>query len=260
MVVGAAAIAAVLLPEIRVEGAVRRVSVTAFDGVQSRALTDEHFTCGLTFTWRAVQLPLTTAMPTAPPPTVTAGEVLDAFDHEPTVQEVQLWAHRYAGADPGEVRTWLDQSRSFAALPEVTLDVEVGMDNDQGFLYLDEAGLSPIPGSVPVPVIDDADRGRSFEVGLELRWDLSALLMSTERVRMIAEARDLAALRDRVRGKVTRIYFERRRLQVEGRLEPRRDLRARVEHELSIRELTAELDALTGGEFSRALAPALPAR
>jgi hypothetical protein len=191
--------------------------------------------------------------PAGPPDIDTVEEVLAVFAAEPPITQVQAWAHVWAGADPEVVRGWLRRSATFAALPEVTLDLGLGFDHDQGFLYLDEHGLSPVPGVVPIPVIDDADEGRSVDVDLELRWDLPSLRMSSERVRMIGEAQDLAELRQEVRTEVTEIYFDRRRLQVDQLLAPPGDLAARVERELRIRELTALLDALTGGEFGAAL-------
>ncbi len=256
--VGATALAAALLPEVCVEGSLERGTALVYDGVRTRSGRATAWIVGASFTWRPVRLPLaaSTVAPPEPAPSarvIEPREILSVFDREPTVQEVQTWAHRYAGADPAQVQVWLDRSRSFAALPEVTLDLEAGFDNDQGWLYLDESGLSPMPGSVPVPVIDDADRARDFDLGLELRWDLSSLVMSNERIRMIAEARDLAELRERVRTEVTRIYFERRRLQVERLIDPGAALAVRVERELHIQELTAEIDALTGGAFSEAL-------
>jgi len=263
---GATALSAALLPEVRLEGTIARGSSLVFDGVRTHASRDTTFSAGATFTWRPVRLPLAASTvapvggPVANVRAVEPREILTVFDREPTVQEVQTWAHRYAGADPVQVQAWLDRSRSFAALPEVTLELDAGVDAGQGFLYLDEDGLSPIPGSSPVAVIDDADRGRSFDLGLELRWDLSSLVMSNERIRMIAEARDLAELRERVRAEVTRIYFERRRRQVERLLDPGGDLATRVEREVHIQELTAELDALTGGAFSAALDRLPPSR
>jgi hypothetical protein len=183
----------------------------------------------------------------------TVEQVLAVFAAEPSVTQVQVWAHVWAGTDPEVVRGWLRRSATFAALPEVTLDLGLGFDHDQGFLYLDEHGLSPVPGVVPIPVIDDAGEGRSLDLDLELRWDLPSLRMSSERIRMIGEAQDLAELRQEVRTEVTRVYFDRRRLQVDQLLAPPGDLTSRVEHELKIRELTALLDALTGGEFGAAL-------
>ena len=102
-------------------------------------------------------------------------------------------------------------------------------------------------------MINDADQGQYQEYKVRLVWDLDKLVMSSERIRVINEAQDLVKLRDKVLSEVTRLYFERRRLQVERLLAPKADLMARVREELRLMELTANIDALTGGAFSAAL-------
>ena len=77
--------------------------------------------------------------------------------------------------------------------------------------------------------------------------------MSSEQIRVINEAQDIVKLRDRVLDEVTRLYFDRRRLQVDILLDTGADLRSRIENELRLQELTANLDALTGGTFSASL-------
>jgi hypothetical protein len=52
---------------------------------------------------------------------------------------------------------------------------------------------------------------------------------------------------------VTRTYFERRRLQVDLAASPIQDLKLRLEKELRLQELTADIDALTNGYFSEQL-------
>ena len=77
--------------------------------------------------------------------------------------------------------------------------------------------------------------------------------MSSERIRVINEAQDIVKLRDKVLEDVTRLYFDRRRLQVEQLLSPAGDLRSQLKNELRLQELTANIDALTGGRFSASL-------
>ncbi len=77
--------------------------------------------------------------------------------------------------------------------------------------------------------------------------------MSSEQIRVINESQDIVKLRDKVLDEVTRLYFDRRRLQVELLLSPAGDLRTQLENELRLQELTANLDALTGGSFSASL-------
>ena len=52
---------------------------------------------------------------------------------------------------------------------------------------------------------------------------------------------------------ITRTYFERRRLQIETLASPPQDLKLSLEKELRLQELTADIDALTGGYFSKSL-------
>jgi hypothetical protein len=67
------------------------------------------------------------------------------------------------------------------------------------------------------------------------------------------EAFRATTLRDRSLEEVTRRYYERRRLQIELELTPPTDLGDRVRKELRLQELTADLDAFTGGWFSEKL-------
>ena len=193
-----------------------------------------------------------------PPPDMaftSASEVLARFSHEPTVNQVQRWAADYANISPERVKRWLAQSSTFASLPEVQLTYYVRDDFDQGFEYFDQNGLDPrTPDSNPQAVIQDADSSIQSEYRVRLTWDLDKLIMSSERIRVINEAQDIVKLRDQVLGEVTRLYFERRRLQAERLLAPKSDPLALVKEELRLMELTANLDAFTGGAFSAGVA------
>lgn len=202
-----------------------------------------------TGTWVEMSVP---SYPTETFDTVEA--VIAKFSAEPTVAQVQTWANDYANTNPAAVDHWLTAARSFALLPEVTVDLRLRNDWDEGFEYYDPEGADPVPGSQIVPVAEDADQGQTQEYKIKLRWRLDKLVMSSERIRVINEAQDIVKLRDKVLAEVTRLYFDRRRLQVEMLLSPKIDLMARVKDELRLLELTANIDALTGGSFSRTVA------
>lgn len=183
----------------------------------------------------------------------TVDGVMAAFAGEPTIQQVQLWASDYANASPDRVRHWMHQAVTFAAFPEVTVDLRLRNDWDEGFDYFDASGADPTPNVDVVAVPQDVGQGQTQEIKLRLRWQLDNLVMSSERIRVINEAQDVVKLRDKVLAEVTRLYFERRRLQVERLLAPKIDLMAQVKDELRLLELTANIDALTGGAFSGAV-------
>lgn len=184
----------------------------------------------------------------------TADEVLAEFAHEPTIQQVQAWAIDYANVSPRLVARWLAQSRSFAALPQLTLEYRLKEGWDQDFRYVDKNGnVLDTVDQEPFAVLDDGGADQDVQYLVRARWDLSDLIMSSERIRVINEAQDIVKLRDKVLSETTRLYFERRRLQVETLLSPRSDVLGQVKDRLKLLELTANLDALTGGAFSQAL-------
>jgi hypothetical protein len=153
----------------------------------------------------------------------------------------------YSNTHAEQVERWLAASKNAAYLPEVQLRYYYYDRLNEGFEYgLDEAGDA-------VPQIEDADTDKDNVYQVTLKWRLDDLVMSSERIRVISESQDVVKLRDKVLRQVTQIFFDRRRLQVELLLSPGGDLRSQVEDEIRLMELTAELDALTGGQFSRAV-------
>lgn len=177
--------------------------------------------------------------------------VLKEFEKEPSIQQVHAWAADYAKANPNMVDRWLAASRSFAALPEVTLEYRLQDGWDQGFFYVADDGTPlSLPDQEPQAILDDAGQDQDRRYLVRAKWELDKLVMSSERIRVLQEAQDIAKLRDKVLGDVTELYFERRRLQVEMLLNPSNDVKRQVRDVLQLQELTAGIDALTGGAFS----------
>ena len=61
----------------------------------------------------------------------------------------------------------------------------------------------------------------------------------------------MVELREDIMDQVTRIYFKRRRLQFELNNADSMDSNRRIDHQMRVEELTALLDAFTGGNFSK---------
>ncbi len=175
----------------------------------------------------------------------TVSEVLSHFEDEPSIAQVQQLAMEYTHTHRSQVERWLEASRSAAWLPEFQLRYYYYDRLNSGYDYeADEEGT-------PLAIQTDADSDRDHVYQATFKWRLDDLMMSSERIRVISEAQDVVKLRDKVLGEVTRIYFDRRRLQVDNLLSPSSDIRSQVEDQLRLMELTAELDAYTGGQFSR---------
>jgi len=177
----------------------------------------------------------------------TVEEVMAAFESEPSVREVQSIAETYSYTNREQVESWLSASERAARLPELQFRYYYYDRLNTGYEWgLDTEGNA-------LANLDDADTDSDHVYQVTLKWRLDELIMSSERIRVISESQDVVKLRDKVLRQVTQTYFDRRRLQVDLLLSPPADLRAQVEDEIRLMELTAELDALTGGGFSRAL-------
>ena len=183
----------------------------------------------------------------------TVDQVLSQFDGEPTVQQVQRWAESYSKTNPELLDRWLGQSQSFAVLPRLRVAAGLRDGFDQDFKYYTVDGVIDDPNEAVFDVLDDAGRDLDRSLTVTATWDLPELIMSSERIRVINEAQDIAKLRDKLLDETTRLYFERRRVQVDLLLDPSRDLATQTRDYLRLMELTANLDALTGGQFSRSL-------
>jgi len=173
--------------------------------------------------------------------TPSAGQVWARLPREPGVRELQRAAARLAEVQPERVRSWLRRVRAAALLPQ--LKVRVG----RGVLALQLRGLDAY-----VPASD------AWRLDLEAGWQLDRLVFDKNELALGRETQRLAARREALLTQVARLYFERRRLQVDALLEeaseptspspnPRASPEAKLERRLAIDELTAILDGLTGG-------------
>lgn len=182
----------------------------------------------------------------------TAEEVLATFKDEPDVRHVQAMVLEYSKTDPAYVERWLSATKNAALLPQfkVTYDYDDGYGSDFDYIVLTD-------GAEPLEQIDSSNVDVKNGIQLQATWKLDELVMSSERIRMISETQDIVKLRDKVLEEVTRLYFDRRRLQVDMLLNGG-DLKAQLKNQLRLEELTAQLDAYTGGQFSASLKAGAP--
>jgi competence ComEA-like helix-hairpin-helix protein len=169
-------------------------------------------------------------------------KVLRKYAGEPSIRELQGQVLKYARAHPEIIDSWRWRTRTAGSLPQLTGKFRYELDDDQRDVVE--------PGE-PNQTVNDSDVGYRAEA--QARWDLDRLIFDSDELGVSREVVRLASLRDRVLDEATRRYFERRRLQVNMELNPPRDLTTRINKELRIQELTADLDALTGGWYSKKL-------
>ena len=171
-----------------------------------------------------------------------ASALLGNFVHEPTVRRVQDVAIRYAEVHPEKIANWRKQARLSALIPKLTVS---GDTNLTDFRHWD-SGANP----------DMLQKGeRDIDWNASVTWDFGDFLYSDDQTNIDVRSKLMVELRDQILDDVTRSYFERRRIQVELMTDPPQDPKAQLTKELRIQELTAVLDGLTGGWFSKQLEP-----
>jgi hypothetical protein len=193
-------------------------------------------------------------------------DVMAQFKGEPSVTEVQTMVLDYSKTHPKYLESWMKAAKSAAALPSITLyyNYKNSFGTDYGYytpeeisddVAADNSVLSESEASaLAFGPFETAQGVDVYHVGaVRATWQLNELVMSSEEIRVINEAQDIVKLRDKLLEEATRLYFERRRLQVDLLLGGGGELRKRVSDQLRLAELTAQLDAHTGGQFSRSL-------
>ncbi|MDP2911949.1 MAG: hypothetical protein Q8N76_06440 [Candidatus Omnitrophota bacterium] len=168
--------------------------------------------------------------------------ILAAFDFEPDISSVQNAAIKYAEVHPDKIKRWREAARQKALLP----DVSIGVDRDVTDLYHWEGGSTTVIND------DFLRKGKDITAwDITMSWNLGSLIWDDDQTNIDVRSKLMVELRNDIMNEVTRTYFERRRLQVELFTSPPQDLKLGLEKELRLQELTADIDALTGGYFSK---------
>jgi len=177
-----------------------------------------------------------------PPPDAAA--LQRATRGDPPIDVLRAAASALALAEPARARSLVQRARWSPWLPEVRFRV------DRRFGRSESLDVSPVPlGDAPPVALDTVD-----EVRYEGRasWDLSRLIFNPDELAAHAEALRISDVRREVESLVIHLYFERRRLKIEAAAADANDVASNLRRDARIEELEAELDALTGGTFSRA--------
>ncbi|TNF38346.1 MAG: hypothetical protein EP329_00650 [Deltaproteobacteria bacterium] len=183
-------------------------------------------------------------------PMIQARRLLAKFDFEPTVVEVQRAAAKYARVNPEAYESWQSEARFANLLPRRLYGRLRRTDGDDTDVRTTSSGS----GSVSDLVSTDG------ELQLELRaeWDLTRLVFNRDGIQATRQIERLVNQREDILTTVNKLYYARRQLQVEMEMSPPTSVEKALRQQLRIDGLTADLDALTGGWFSREVANRTP--
>ena len=173
-----------------------------------------------------------------------AKTVLAGFDSEPSVREVQNAAARYARVNPSAYESWLTAANFAYLLP----------DRVKGLVESDQDDGTDIRATQATQSLSElTTKDREMILRLDLWWNFSRLVFNPDKLKISREISRLVDQREDILTTINKIYFARREQQASMVINPPTDLRSAVRRQLQIDALTADLDALTGGWFSRQL-------
>ncbi len=165
-------------------------------------------------------------------------------ENEPSIKDVQREAIRYAEVEPEKIKLWRKQAAAKALFPKMGLEIGRNVSD----LWHWETGST-------TRCQDDAlVRGRdAIEWSASFTWDLGEIVWNPDQTTIDTRSRLMVKLRDEILNEVNKLYFDRQRVKAELANLAIEDKKRRVEKEIKLQELSASLDGLTGGYFSRNL-------
>jgi hypothetical protein len=188
------------------------------------------------------EFPLEPAPPPPPPPQALPVVPFPPPPADPEARCLPLLRARAverALADPARARSLLTRAGRSAWLPELRLRMERRLGRNES-LDVKPAASGDALG---LDTVDDV----RYEV--RATWDLPRLVFNPEEVAAYHQALRIAEMRRDIESLVNRLFFERRRLLLPAATPP--GPVEQGERLLRLEELAAELDAISGGAFSR---------
>jgi hypothetical protein len=163
------------------------------------------------------------------------------LEGEPKISEVQQAAIKWAELEPERIAKWRKQAANKALLPRLS----IGIDRNTTDLWHWETGST-------TKCEDDILRkgDSSIEWGVSFSWELGDLIWNETQTSIDVRSNLAVQMRRSILDEVTKLYFERLRIKIELNDLSIEESKKRLEKELKIKEITASIDALTGGFFS----------
>lgn len=183
-----------------------------------------------------------------------ANAIMAQFNNEPTIEATQQAAIAFAGLSSERLEGMYDRAGGARALPKI-LSYEFtyrDQDRDQPQKVITYANGQTDTWTQLKNTTYKQDTDY-LQHKVKAQWDLSGLVFNSEQLRVVSQMSNAAKTRDTLLKNVTKAYFARRKAQIDLITNPPKDVAGKLNAELKIQELTATLDAMTGGWFTEQL-------
>jgi hypothetical protein len=170
--------------------------------------------------------------------------------NNPSIALIQKAAIEYAEVHNEKIKTWRSQAAKRALFPTVSVGVDRDRNRSTSSNTWGTYGSNGSPGKCFIgPEDSSADNNENWSVSLS--WDLGDLVWNDAQTAIDVRSKLMVELRGQILDEVTKLYFERLRLIREIDELGIEERKKRSDKELKVQEVTAMLDGLTGGMFSR---------
>ncbi len=166
--------------------------------------------------------------------------ILAKLEAEPPLETLLHAALIQADADVEGARSWHRRVRLSPILPTVKLSVGYDLEHDEN---LDRTQTEPDQWG--------ADTDQDLELQATVQWDFSKLVYHPEELKVQTALARRADRREALLTLLIGYWFERRQMQILLAVRPPEELETRIQQTLRLKELTACIDALTGGRLTR---------
>lgn len=185
----------------------------------------------------------------------SAQEIMNKFSHEPSIEATMEAAVEYAGLSMDRLEGLYKRAGGAYALPS-----NIYYDFTERDRTTDRPQHVYTYGGENEPRAYSSDKYTKYEEEqdyqqhkVHAQWNLSKLVYNSEQKNVVSLMASASSRRDKLLKDVTKVYFARRKLQIDATLNPPADIAAKLDSDLKIQEMTANLDAMTGGWFSEQL-------
>ena len=181
--------------------------------------------------------------------------IMANFKNEPTIEATQEAAMVYAGLDSDRLEGLYSRAGASRALPKKVYYEMTYRDQDrkqpQTVTTYEGGAQGNTSDSWKSKKVTAYKQDTDYmQHKVHAEWELSGLIFNSDQLRVVSQMNSVAKTRDALLKNVTKTYYQRRKAQIDMITNPPADVTARLNAELKIQELTASLDAMTGGWFS----------